>query len=162
MFNTIQNTLITLLFLSTSFLTKGYSQEVNVLKIDDLQKIIDTKNDKTHIVNFWATWCRPCVKELPAFEQINNSTNVQVHLVSLDFIKDIDSKLKPFVIEKDLRSLVYLLDEVDYNSWIDQVDSNWSGSIPATLIVNNKIGFRKFIEKELTLTELETILQTIK
>jgi len=120
------------------------------------KKFLNKKDDKVYIINFWATWCAPCVKELPYFEEINQvyqNKNVEVILVSLDFPHLYDSKLKPFIKEKNLKSKVIALDDTDMNTWIPQIDKNWSGSIPATIIYNKNDS--KFFEQSFTYEGLE-------
>lgn len=140
-----------------------FAQEIPVIKYRDL-KVMETKrNDTTYVFNFWATWCSPCVKELPHFETALKNfkdEKVKIILVSLDFVRQLNSRLVPFVKDHDLKSTVVMLDEPDYNSWIGKIDSSWSGSIPATLIINNKNGVRKFYEKEFTEEELNKTIQS--
>ena len=90
---------------------------------------------KVVFMNFWATWCAPCVKELPYFEKLNQENpNVKVILVSLDFEKQVENKLIPFLKKKKIISTSIYLADKDYNSWLPKIDKNWSGSIPATVI----------------------------
>lgn len=134
--------------------------KVEVIKFDWYESMRSKNNDTTYIINFWATWCVPCVAELPQFEQITEkyqTQKVKVYLVSLDFRKNIDSHLRPFVNKKNLQSAVLLLDEPDANTWIDKVDPSWSGALPATIIFNNKKNMIQFLEKELNFTELDLI-----
>ncbi len=101
-------------------------------------------NDTTYVLNFWATWCKPCVAELPLFEKLIRATAdpkgagkpVKVLLVSMDFPKDIYRRLIPFVAERNLQSHVVALADLDYNAWIDKVNTEWDGAIPFTLIYN--------------------------
>lgn len=121
------------------------------------EKFLDIKDNKIHVINFWATWCAPCVKELPYFEKLNaeyKNKDVEVVLVSLDFPHLYETKLKPFIKEKQLKSKVIALDDTDMNSWIPKVNKNWSGSIPATIIYKNDK--RKFFEQSFNYEELET------
>ena len=114
------------------------------------------------MVNFWATWCAPCVKELPNFEQIRTAyanKKVKVLLVSLDYASQVDKKIKPFVQRRRLKSEVLVLNETDPNEWLEKVDAKWSGSLPFTLIFNNKTKQRATFEHELTKTELANALQ---
>lgn len=111
-----------------------------------LEKAVLNDEKMTYVVNFWATWCAPCVKELPHFEQLNSENkNIKVVLVSLDFKDQYESKLLPFLKKKSIASEVVLLTDKDYNAWLPQVDKDWSGSIPATLIIEN--GKKVFAEK---------------
>ena len=113
------------------------------------------------LLNFWATWCAPCVKELPFFEKINteyHNQNVEVILVSLDFPHLYESKLKPFIVEHHIKSKVIALDDVDMNTWIPLVNPDWSGSIPATIIYKNDVS--EFYEQSFTYDTLEN--ETLK
>ena len=106
-------------------------------------------NDTTYLINFWATWCSPCVKELPYFEGIHDQYKgkpFKVILVSLDFRKHIEKKLIPFLNQNEIKSDVVLLADGKANRWIDRVDPEWSGAIPITLVVSGKE--RRFYETE--------------
>src|SRR5690606_6809447 len=65
------------------------SKKVVSLNFEALEKkYFQKKNDSIYVINFWATWCKPCIKELPAFEKIASEyadKKVKVLLVSLDF-----------------------------------------------------------------------------
>jgi thiol-disulfide isomerase/thioredoxin len=157
-------TRLLLIFLFTfSFINTVKGQDVVVFeKYDELEKSLFKENDTLYVVNFWATWCAPCVKELPYFEAFykeNSKQKVKVILVSLDFEKQKDSKLIPFLKKKNITSDVVLLLEKDYNNWLPKVDKNWSGSIPATLLIKgNK---RQFAEKEFeSETDLKNYINT--
>ncbi|OIQ20190.1 MAG: hypothetical protein BM557_05845 [Flavobacterium sp. MedPE-SWcel] len=145
---------------------KVYSKDdikVNAYDYEGLEYFLNRDNDTTYVVNFWATWCIPCVEELPAFEKLNEeykSDKIKVLLVSLDMSKKVETKLIPFLKGKKLQSDVVLLNDPDANSWISKINSEWSGAIPATLIYNkNK---RKFYERSFTYDELKMELSTIK
>ena len=121
-----------------SFYNSVNAQDLIIFKtFDELNTYIKENNSKPLVVNFWATWCAPCVKELPYFEKLNQeNTNVKVILVSLDFEKQVESKLIPFLKKKKIISTSIYLADKDYNSWLPKIDKNWSGSIPATVIFN--------------------------
>ncbi|WP_296377974.1 TlpA disulfide reductase family protein [Winogradskyella sp.] len=136
------------------------SKELEVYDYDGLKPLINVTDNKIHVVNFWATWCAPCVKELPYFEKLNEEykdKDVELLLVSLDFPRQYETKLKPFLKEKQLKSKVVCLDDVDQNRWIPAIDTKWSGALPATIIYKgNK---RQFYEKSFTYEELEKEVQ---
>lgn len=114
--------------------------------------LFHSDGSKVKVINFWATWCGPCVKELPLFEELNNSDdNLDIVLVSLDFKNQLTRRLDPFLEKKKMNSEVVVLADGDANKWIDMVDPTWSGTIPATLIIkgNQKI----FTEQEFQSTE---------
>lgn len=134
--------------------------DVPTFDYDGLKPLINRKEDKVYVVNFWATWCAPCVKELPYFEKINadyKDKNVEVLLVSLDFPKKKESKLLPFIKNKNIQSKVVHLDDVNEQFWIADIDESWSGALPATIIYNQDN--RKFYEKSFTEEELLNELQ---
>jgi thiol-disulfide isomerase/thioredoxin len=121
-----------------------------------LEEKLHKQGDSIYVVNFWATWCGPCVKEMPHFEAIGakyKSQNVKVLLVSLDMHKQVEAGLLPFIKKKKLQSEVIHLHEPDANAWISKVDPEWSGALPATVIyTRNK---RQFYERTFTEAELE-------
>lgn len=110
------------------------------MTFDEFEHHIQQQNDTTYVVNFWATWCKPCVAELPWFEQLipaYKEKPVKVLLVSMDFPKQIKTKLIPFVEQRKLQNSVVALADMDYNEWIDKVSKDWDGAIPFTLIYNS-------------------------
>ena len=128
--------------------------ELEIYDYAGFEPFLNKKDNKVYIINFWATWCAPCVKELPYFEKLKTEyKNIEVILVSLDFPHLYEKKLKPFIKEKKLTSKVIVLDDVDMNSWIPKVNKNWSGSIPATVIYKNDD--KRFFEQSFTYEELE-------
>src|SRR5690554_342355 len=123
---------------------------------DEFEKFLHIKDDEVYVINFWATWCGPCVEELPHFEAINTTykhKGVNVVLVSLDKEKQIEEKLFPFMEKHDIRSEVIVLNDANPNAWIDRVDPHWSGSIPITIIYNKDK--RRFYERTFKLKELK-------
>lgn len=152
-------------FLFAFFLsTQGIGQSkasVPFYTFEEFEPLLHQKNDTTYIVNFWATWCGPCVKELPHFEAVGkefSNQKVKVLLVSLDFEDQIEKRLLPFLKKKKIESEVVVLSDEGQNEWIDKVDPNWSGAIPITIIYrNNK---RAFYERTFTHKELNTIVQS--
>ncbi len=127
---------------------------------DEFEKFLSIKDDEVYVVNFWATWCQPCVEELPYFESINTTykhKGVNVLLVSLDRKRDVETRLIPFMKQQNIRSEVILLNDANPNYWIPKVNENWSGAIPITIIYNkNK---KQFYEKTFTLEELKNEIE---
>lgn len=141
------------------------AQKVNLLTVDQLEQRLKSGKDTVFIVNFWATWCAPCIEELPYFERFSTAKKqelVRVLLISLDFKSKMESSVKPFVKKMNLHNDVYLLNEKNQQTYIDRIDKNWSGAIPATLIISPKLKSRQLIEKQLTYQELLTFYQKNK
>jgi len=135
-----------------------------VIKWSELENIINIDNDTTYVLNFWATWCKPCIKKIPYFENLKSEFSTQkleVILISLDFSDDLEKKVVPFLVENHIKNRVLLLDELNYDSWINKVDSGWQGSIPATFIFNNKKYIKKFYEREFDQQQLITTIKKI-
>lgn len=149
-----------LLLLFILFCRTGFAQ-VSIIKIDDLEKRVKNSTDTTYIVNFWATWCVPCIKELPDFDSITvvyAKEKVKVLLVSMDFKEDLSKKILPFIKNKKVRSEVVILDEINGNYFIPKVSDQWSGALPATWIINNKAAINRFYEKKVTFDFLKNEL----
>ncbi|NOQ71871.1 MAG: redoxin domain-containing protein [Crocinitomix sp.] len=135
--------------------------DVEVFDFENFKPFIHQNDDKIHVINFWATWCIPCVAELPYFEQLGAEyPEIEVVLVSLDFPKKIKENLIPFIQKNNLQSEVILLDEPDANKWIPQIDSTWSGAIPATIIYKNDKS--QFYEQSFNFVELEVAIAAFK
>lgn len=117
-------------------------------------------NDTLYIINFWATWCAPCVKELPVFDSLQlyyKGKPVKIMLVSLDFKESYPKKLAAYITKRHLLPEVVWFNETDANTFIPKIDNSWSGSIPATLIINKTQSFRQFIEGTVHFDEIKKI-----
>ncbi len=156
--------LITIILFFTIFSCSNKTKDsIEVVDFDSFYSKIDLSSDDTYVINFWATWCSPCVKELPYFESINreySEKNVKVILVSLDFPSQIESKLKPYLKKNKIKSDVILLDDSKMNKWVPRVSEKWDGGIPATLIVNssNYNFYPNPFEKEELVSEIQKVI----
>ncbi|MBN1446952.1 MAG: TlpA family protein disulfide reductase [Bacteroidetes bacterium] len=129
---------------------------------EQLHPLFTHETDTLRVINFWATWCAPCVEELPYFDELAREQReqpVQVILISLDFRKQLEKRLLPFLRERDLQATVVVLDDPDADSWIDAVDPSWSGAIPATLLLHGTR--REFREQTFTREELHTLVESM-
>ncbi|MEM1260664.1 MAG: TlpA family protein disulfide reductase [Bacteroidota bacterium] len=127
---------------------------------EGLKPLLNKKDDKTYIVNFWATWCKPCLEEMPHFQRTykeQRNSGVELILVSLDMPSMWEKRLVPYVREKDLKGEVVILDDPKMNEWIPKIAENWGGGIPATLIYSKN--HRTFYERGFTYEELNTELK---
>ena len=125
--------LILILFLGPTFC---FGQELQVLSFNDLSQVVNKNDGKTKVINFWATWCKPCTEELPSFihaEQATEYQNLEFIFVSVDFQSQ-NQKVKDKIKELHLEGTLVQLKEQG-NDWIDKMDQNWSGAIPYTLLI---------------------------
>lgn len=144
-------------------IVKTEKELIKTYNYNSLEPLLNKKDGKTYVINFWATWCKPCVDELPVFEKINTSfkyKNVEVLLVSLDFPDQVADQLIPFIKEKNIKSNVVLFDDPNQNVWINKIDSTWSGALPATIIYNKekRAFYEQSFDYELLLKELQTFI----
>ncbi len=107
----------------------------------ELEPALHPNKDTTYVFNFWATWCKPCVKELPYFERAwrkFHNQAVKIVLISLDFPNETDQKLLPFLEEHQLHPDIWVLYDVNTDNWMPRIDKSWiTGAIPATLILHD-------------------------
>jgi thiol-disulfide isomerase/thioredoxin len=145
-----------LFFLNTTF---AQANAVKVLNFSEFESYMNKESDTIYVINFWATWCAPCVREIPVFEQLNqkySDEKLRIILVSLDFPNQLESRLLPFVERMEMKNEVILLDAPRANQWIPIVSESWTGAIPATLIYKKET--RIFLEKELHFEEIDQII----
>jgi thiol-disulfide isomerase/thioredoxin len=150
-----------ILYLFLIIASAGFSQSVTkIYKIDELVQRIESEK-QTLIVNFWATWCKPCIAELPAFDSLQLADpTVKVLLVTIDFKDELEAKVNPFLQKHSVKAECVLLDEVNGNDFINKISKDWTGAIPATLIKWEK--GKKLVEKKLDLKKLQAELVSIK
>ncbi len=128
------------------------AQPIPAMSIDEVIKRTSSK-DTTYIINFWATWCAPCVEELPVFNKLQKrfaNMPIKVLLVSLDFKQDYQIKLNTFLQRKNILPDVVWLSDTNPNVFVPKVDNTWEGSIPATVVVRPGTGDKEFIEGQVT------------
>lgn len=138
-------------------LQSSFAQGIPKWKLADLESYIK-KADGPTIINFWATFCKPCLEEMPYFVKIHNKykdAGVNLVLVNLDMSDAYPNKIKAFATKRKINAPIAFLDETDADLFCPVVDTTWSGAIPATLFINNSTGYRKFYEDQLTEKQLE-------
>lgn len=142
----------------------GKSQEIKKWKITDVENYISSSKGEILVINFWATFCKPCVAEIPSFIKTvekYKDQEVKLILISLDLPSYYPSKISDFVKKNKYRTSIAWLDETNADYFCPKIDRAWSGSIPATLFLNTKTGYRKFAEEEMDQGTFETILKQV-
>lgn len=157
--------LLVVLLVASATTLNVKARTVKLLKINELEGRLTAGKDTTYIINFWATWCAPCVAELPHFERLAQTYKkepMKVLLVSLDFRSKLETAVRPFVEKNHLQNEVFLLNESNQQEYIEKISKEWSGSIPATLVVNKKKNIKLFKEQEFSYEELEKLYKSLK
>ena len=142
-----------------AFINTNAQNGLEYMPFDSLYNGIQ-KNKEILILNFWATWCKPCVMELPEFEKIHtdfNTKGVKVVLANMDLHSKTESTVPPFMIKNNIQSHVVHITNTDPNDFINTIDPAWSGALPATAIYyqGKKVWFH---EGETSYEELKSIL----
>ncbi len=135
-------------------------QSIPVMNYEELETYLDKDKDKVVLVNFWATWCKPCIEELPDFLQLKEDlrgANFELILVSLDFSNQIEKRVIPFIQKHNISAKVIVLDDPDANTWINKVDPSWGGAIPVSLILH--LGKKDFYEGTLNYEQLRNLIK---
>ncbi len=133
------------------------AQSIPSWKITDLEEYI-SKSDTPVVITFWATYCIPCIKEIPYFQEVvkkHKGKGVKLLLVSLDFKEEYPTKIRNFASKRKFTSPIVWLDETNADYFCPKVDSAWTGVMPATLFINNKKGHRSFFEEEMPKEKFE-------
>jgi thiol-disulfide isomerase/thioredoxin len=150
-------TLVILLISAFGFLGLVFSdsqateanKEVKPITIAELQQRLENTNGELIVCNFWATWCKPCIEEMPYFEELQAkyaNQKVKVLFVSLDRPSTRQNRVEKFVNSQGIQSEVVLLDEpnLSQDEWISLINKDWEGDIPATLYVNASKNISQF------------------
>lgn len=151
-----------LISISLNVFAQKTISEPSLIQLEELKSIIEQKDDKLYVINFWATWCKPCIDELPGFLAVNeyyaDDPNFKMILVSLDHKRQLNSKVKRFIKNHNIEVQVLVLDEERHASeWMPEFDDRWIGAIPATVFYKNgeKLFFKQF---QMTQYELEDLV----
>lgn len=133
-------------------------KQVKKIKLDELKEMISDADAPLTIFNFWATWCGPCVKELPHINEAEQEyKGVKVVLISLDKPTNLE-KLRVFADENGIKPDLYLLDEKNPSDYIPKISRKWMGNIPMSLFVN-EMGKQTLYEKSFTKKQLKKAIE---
>jgi thiol-disulfide isomerase/thioredoxin len=132
---------------------------VDVSLIDDRAIAALPSKHKTVVINFWATWCGPCVEEIPMLVKFHNQhKDLAIIGISMDEPKD-QPRVQQFLKDHSVSYQVFLRKGGEgFEAMVNSMDANWIGAIPATFVFTN--GKRTFSKTgELDASDLKTILK---
>lgn len=146
-----------LVFLLILVCSATHAQEVKSMKLDELQQFIQSQQKPT-VINFWATWCGPCIQEMPWFNKIvNENKDVQLVFVSVDDSRAYPNKIQSFLNSQNISGTIFWLNESTPD--ISAIVPRWSRMIPTTIFINNKTGYRKIKAQQVSPSELKRQLR---
>lgn len=148
-----------LLFLSLH----SSAQEVKSINSEGLQRFIQ-ECDHPVVVAFWATWCKPCLNEIPWLQEAvrKDSTGaIELVLVSMDLPTSYPKKLQQFIANKGYKATLFWLSYPVPGSFFDAIHARWDGAMPSSLWINNAIGYRNFYGRQLTPLQIEKEIKSL-
>lgn len=110
---------------------------INTIDVEGVKKLAANKTGDLRLINVWATWCGPCLGELPELVTINRmyrNRRFRMYTISLDAAADRDQALRHLT-EKHVSSINYLYDSEDRNALAEALDAQWQGPVPYTLLI---------------------------
>jgi len=142
-------------------ISSAKSQDISSWKIKNVVDYM-SNSDSVLVINFWATFCKPCIEEIPYMESIGQKykdQKVKILLVSLDLPGFFPGKIEDFAKKNNYSSQVVWLNENNADYFCPKIDKSWTGGIPSTVIINRKTGYKKFFEEQMKPDQFEQELK---
>jgi thiol-disulfide isomerase/thioredoxin len=112
---------------------------VETISADEFRQVIAHHRGQAILVNFWATWCAPCVKEIPEIVKLQEKykeRGLRVIVVSLDEPAELESNVRPFVAKRFPGLGSYLCNESDQDKFASVIDQTWNGILPTNFLID--------------------------
>lgn len=138
--------------------------EVKGVDVAGLEALLDAAAGRVVVVNLWATWCVPCVAEMPElaeFYREHSRAEVAFFAVSLDDPKEMDGAVKKFMEDKELPFPAYVLTERDIDAVSKALRQEIYGALPTTIVYDRKGAVKKMWEGAITREELNVVVKPL-
>ncbi|HEY3330644.1 MAG TPA: TlpA disulfide reductase family protein [Capsulimonadaceae bacterium] len=117
------------------------------------------------VVNFWATYCPPCVAEFPSLVKLSQdyrSKGVAVIAVSTDSPRERRTKVEPFLRSRHATFTNFIEHAIDPEAFINAIDPSWQGDLPRTLIYDKHGRLAKILEGEQTYASFAAAVKSLQ
>jgi thiol-disulfide isomerase/thioredoxin len=128
-----------------------------------LKRAVAARKGKVVVVNFWATWCVPCVKEFPELVRLHNKhkgNGLDLLTVSMDTAQDVRPKVVPFLAKQGVTSGAFV-QKGNADAFIQALDPNWQGEVPRTYIYGRNGKLVRVLSGEQSLAAFEAAVKPV-
>jgi thiol-disulfide isomerase/thioredoxin len=121
----------------TLFLIAACSSAIRLERLNDAAIAKLPSQNEIVVLNFWATWCQPCVEEIPLFIKLQQQhPEIDVVGVSMDEL-DHEPQVQIFARKHGMNYRVALREGDDFEKMVNSIDPQWIGALPATFVFKN-------------------------
>ncbi len=154
-----------LIFLFFVLFFISISSQTKVLTVgkEDLKKTINERNNKSLLINIWATWCIACREEFPDLVRLSQeySNKIDFIAISVDYPDEVGSKVIPFIDKNNVTFPVYISGFNKDEELIELLNKNWNGALPASFIYDKEGVQIKFLEGKHSYDSFSSILKAL-